>query len=228
MLHEQAVEVTAADARARGDAADVDIAGIVVVDEPDGLLDILVPVAERRRRPAEAVHQRGEEQQQPPLHARLVARAGAGGIADVHHLFAEPGPGGVEDRLPVEQTGLLHQPLGVRAVEADPAVLPRVVAVRRVKDDLRRNHQEAVLRREGILLPAAAEHAVPGNDDVDQIMVAHGRPPRVARAAFLHAAAVDRQPEAVVERNLKRPAEFIVRHAPAPPFPPSSCLLLLL
>ena len=105
---------------------------------------------------------------------------------------------------------LLHQALGVGAVEANPAVLPGGVLVRLVRGHGVRHQKEAVPAGKPVVPPAEGENPPPGGNAVNEVMVAHRRPPGVAGGAFLNPAAVHGKAQAAVDGHLEGVPENVV------------------
>ena len=75
--------------------------------------------------------------------------------------------------------------MGAGTVEADPAVLPGLLLIRRIPDELAGLGKEQIARRDRKGLAAHLKYAPAGDDQVDEVMVADARPPGLAGGAAL-------------------------------------------
>ena len=147
-----------------------------------------------RHRVAGFFHQVRHKNIQIAGHHGLVLGLGSAAQVDIvqclpHHLHILA----VVHRVRVRERRLLHQLVGVRAVEAHPVILPRFNLVRGVGDELVRLGQKQIALLQGIGGPIDLVHALSGHNEVNQIVVAHTGPPRMARQTGLMPAVKNRK-----------------------------------
>ena len=161
---------------------------VVLLNEGKRLLHIKVPQAALAlvlpcRR---GFHQLVQKQKAP---ADLPDGAGLAVLHDLQHalpqLFASgPGAGGVDGlcRAQARQAQALAH---AQAIELDPGVLPGVLFVRGVGGGLARQNQKPLPRPHRIHLVAHIQLTLPGDDVMEQIVVAPVRPVGVQRLGAL-------------------------------------------
>ena len=193
--HEHPVQMAAGDAHALGDIVDGDIVRIIELDVLDGVEHIL---AGGRGAVglglAGLLHQGGDEQVQVAHHGGFVLRLEPAGGVDVGQGCAHPvGVAGVVDGLLVGKGELRGQFVRTCAIKAHPAVLPRLLLVGGVADELARPGKEQITGGDGKGAPAHFKGAPARNDKVDQVVVPDAGAPCLARSAPLQAAVEDGQ-----------------------------------
>ena len=95
------------------------------------------------------------------------------------------------DRCFIGKGELSGQLMGAGTVEADPAVLPGLLLIRRIPDELAGLGKEQIARRDRKGLAAHLKHAPAGDDQVDKVMVADAGPPGLAGGAALQTTVED-------------------------------------
>ena len=221
MLQKQPVQVAAADSRVGRDLRNIQIlARIVEINKLDralhvGIAGILAAVVV-----AVQHHQRREKAKQRRRHLGLVAgirpRCGVNVIEHILH-------GAVliimEQRRFLRKSGLFDKAAGIRAVEAHPAVFPRLIVIGLVRGNHPGNHKKAVPGGKRVFSFSAVKRSFSGKNIMDQIMIADSRPPGVIGRTALQSRAVYGQTQTVLKRSAERTLELFVFHRTAPPLP---------
>ncbi len=185
-------EVRAVDAEVLGHGGDRDGHAERPLDVADRTQGVLFGHGPRRRGGgAVLLDQAGQEQVQVPDRGDLLEGGASRGLA--HGLDALP-----EEVVAVAaedggfgEPGQGEQRSGAGAVEADPAIGPRVLGIGFVVGHFGGADEEAFSLAEVRLHATAAVGAATLEDVVDEKMVAHGRTVGVARLAALPAAVVE-------------------------------------
>ena len=122
-------------------------------------------------------HEGGDEQVEIAHHGSLVLRLQPAGGVDVGQGCPHPlRVLRVVDRCFIGKGELSGQLMGAGTVEADPAVLPGLLLIRRIPDELAGLGKEQIARRDRKGLAAHLKHAPAGDDQVDEVMVADAGP----------------------------------------------------
>ena len=191
--HEHPVQVAAGNAHALGDIVNGDVVGVVELDVFDGVEHILAGGRGGVRLAGDGfLHQSGNEQIKVTHHGGLVLGLQPAGGVDVSqggaHAVRVAGVvyGGV-----VGKGQLGCQLVGAGTVEAHPTVLPGVLLIGGVADELAGARKEQI---SGADLPGSAaylEFALAREHQVDQVMVTDAGTPGLGRGAALNAAVED-------------------------------------
>ena len=156
---------------------------------------------------------RRQKFQQTSAHPGFIGGTGPGRIQDGFQLIGQAAVFFIaKNRVLSGQACQLEQMSSFRPVKADPAVLPGIIAVGGVVDDLGWYGKKALPGAKLIAPSAGFVNAMAGDDIVDQEMVPDGRSPAVPSGAFLDAAAVDGKPEILFIVHPVRMTEHIGRH----------------
>ena len=186
--------MAAGDPHALGHVVDRDVVGIVELDVFDGVEDVLAGRAAAGPALAGLFHQGGDEEVEVAHHRRLVLHPQPAGAVDVLKGFAHlVGALGVVDRLLVREGQHRGQTVGADAVEAHPAVLPRLLGVGGVGVQLVGTDEKEVAGGELPRFAAGLEGALARQDQVDEIVVPDAGAPGMAGGAPLQAAVKDRK-----------------------------------
>ena len=168
--------------------------GVVELDVLDGVQHILAGGGRVGLACAGLPHQGSDKQVQIPHHGCLVLWLQPAGGIDVGQRCPHPvRVAGVVHRGIVRKGQLRGQLVGTGTVKAHPAVLPRLLLVGGVADQLAGAGKEQVALA---YLPSAAAHledALAGYHQMDQVVVADAGSPCLARSAALQAAVEDGQ-----------------------------------
>lgn len=218
--HEHPVQMAAGDPHALGHIVDGDVVGVVELDVLDGVQHILAGGgAGVRLGGAGLLHQSGDEQVEIPHHGGLVLGLHPPGLVDAVQRLAHPlRVLCVVHRLLIGKGQLGGELVGTRTVEAHPPVLPGLLLVCGIADQLVGPGKEQI---PGHQLPGAApylEDALAGHHQVDQIVIPDAGAPGVAGRTALQAAVKDGQLD-VVGVVLLEGLFVYVRHGPS-----ASCL----
>ena len=139
-------------------------------------------------------HQSGDEQVQIPHHGGFVLRLQPAGGVDVVQGCPHPvRVAGVVHRCIVRKGQLRGKLVGTGTVKAYPAVLPRLLLVGGIADQLAGTGEEQIALAH---LPSAAAHlkdALAGYHQMDQVVVTDAGTPCLPRSAPLQAAVEDGQ-----------------------------------
>ena len=137
-------------------------------------------------------HEGGDEQVKIAHHGSLVLRLQPAGGVDVGQGCPHPlRVLRVVDRCFIGKGELSGQLMGAGTVEADPAVLPGLLLIRRIPDELAGLGKEQIARRDRKGLAAHLKYAPAGDDQVDEVMVADAGPPGLAGGAALQTTVED-------------------------------------
>jgi len=185
--------VAAGDAHALGHVVDGDIVGVVELDVLDGVQDVLAGGGQGVGPACNGLlHQGGDEQVEIAHHGGLVLRLHPAGRVDVGQRDAHGVRVlGTVHRGIVRKGQLRRQLVGAGTVEAYPAVLPGLLLVGRIADELAGPCEEQIARAD---LPGAAahlKHTFAREHQMDEVMVADAGAPGLARGAALDAAIED-------------------------------------
>ena len=193
---EHLAEIAAVEPADLGDLLDGDVPLVVLVDEGQRLPDVEIPEPVLAAGAAVGGGL-GQLVQKQKAVGDQVHRAGAAVVDDVEHLLLQQPArlavlGGV-DRLAGAQPGQIDPLVGPQPVELQPGIFPGVLLVGAVGGDLARHHQKALPGGDGVLGVVGQQHPPPGDDVVEQIVVAGVGPVGVGRGGALPAELIEVQ-----------------------------------
>ena len=138
------------------------------------------------------LHQRSDEEIKVAHHGGFILRLQPAGGINVGQSGTHPiGVVGVMHRRVVGEGELRGQFVGTRTVEAYPAVLPRLLLIGSIPDQLAWPGKKQLTLAHFPGASAHLEYALAGKYQMDQVMVADTRPPCLARSTAFDAAIED-------------------------------------
>ena len=197
------------------DVADGDITAVVMADKEGGLINVLL--GGRGFRGGQA-HKAGQKEVETAEHPGFMDRIAAPCPCNPHQVLMDfSAVFRVQEPFPMGEAGKVNQAVGLCAIEADPAVYPRVLLGSRIGNQFGRADQEEAA---GSHLKGAGRGrngAASLGNVVEKVVIPGTRAPGVAGFAALIAGIIDAEGKVLLSGNFIRMFHEIRFHRGVPP-----------